>query len=191
MIEIRESITKPTQTGNQISGLTAICHTVMERTSATENSIPAESIRSGISIPASQDREEPARISLLYVDDDPDQLSLCKIFLERTGDFLVDTTVSPKTALQMIQSSGYTVIVSDYQMPEMNGIEFFSEVERIYGNIPFVLFTAREWEEVFSPGSNETMDFYVHKCGNSRAQYAALGRVIREAATSGNTNAGS
>jgi len=131
---------------------------------------------------ATQDGKKSATIPVLYVDDEPGLLSLCKIFLERSGDLIVDTAISPRVALKMIQSTDYAVIISDYQMPEMNGIEFFAEVEKTHGRLPFVLFTIRERTEVSSPLSNALMDFYLQKGGNAHAMYDALGQVIRKAA---------
>jgi len=146
--------------------------------------MPAESPRSGKPGSAYEEEEIPAVIPLLYVDDEPDQLFLCKFFLEQTGYFQVDTTDSPGRALQMIRSVHYTVIVSDYQMPEMNGLEFLTEVGRNHGHLPLVLFTSRSREEVGTAEPDTRVDFYVQKTGNARAQYAALGRVVRNAAAS-------
>lgn len=125
--------------------------------------------------------EKPFTIPILYVDDEPDLLSLGKIFLELSGDFQVDIALSAKTALDMMRLFDYSVIVSDFQMPEMNGIELFSEIQRIHGNIPFVLFTARGWKEVSSPALNTGRVFYLQKGGNANTQYTALDRVVRDA----------
>lgn len=142
-----------------------------------------EFISSGTSPSVLQDSKGPARISLLYVDDEPDQLSLCKFFLEQSGDFQVETAISPRIALEKLPLSDYRVIVSDYQMPEMNGVEFLAEIERTYGNRPFVLFTGMNREEVISPGMRARVEYYVQKTGNARVQYAALGQVVKKAAS--------
>jgi DNA-binding NarL/FixJ family response regulator len=125
---------------------------------------------------------KPAQISVLYVDDEPEFLALCKIFLERSGNFVVDTAISPTIALKMIRSSDYDVIVSDYQMPEMNGIEFFAEVAKTHGHLPFVLFTGRDRTEVTSPLSDVLVDFYLQKSVHARDMFVALALVIRKAA---------
>jgi len=125
---------------------------------------------------------KPAPVSVLYVDDDPEFLTLCKIFLERSGNFVVDTAISPTVALKKIQSSDYDVIVSDYQMPEMNGIEFFAEVAKTHGHLPFVLFTGRDRTEVTSPLSEVLVDFYLQKSVHARDMFVALALVIRKAA---------
>ena len=62
--------------------------------------------------------------SILYVDDDENLLNLNKIFMEKSGEFLIDTVSSAPEALEMIATARYDAILSDYQMPEMDGIEF-------------------------------------------------------------------
>ena len=67
-------------------------------------------------------------ISVLYVDDEPDLLELCKIFLEQDGDFRVETVQSPLEALPLLEKNPYDAIVCDYQMPEMDGISLLKQV---------------------------------------------------------------
>ena len=87
-------------------------------------------------------------ISVLYVDDEQNLLDIGKIFLEKCGHFSVDTITSAHGALSLIQSKNYDAIVSDYQMPDMDGIEFLREIRGSGNTIPFILFTGRGREEV-------------------------------------------
>jgi len=86
--------------------------------------------------------------SLLYVDDEPDLLTLGRLFLERTGEFTVDTLPSAIKALESPVILSYDPIISDYPMPGMDGVEFLKAVRKQYGDIPFILFTGRGREEV-------------------------------------------
>ncbi len=52
-------------------------------------------------------------IRILYVDDEPDLLELCKVFLEMNGEFKVDTLTSVKEALIHLKSVYYDAIISD------------------------------------------------------------------------------
>lgn len=139
------------------------------------------SVRSGILPAGAQDPENLPKIRLLYVDDEPDQLVLCKYFLEQSGGFLVDTAESPKAALGMISANSYCVIVSDYQMPEMNGIEFLRQVKSINIELHSILFTSFRRDQIVSAGKPAPIDFFVQKTGDARAQYNDLGRIIRNA----------
>ena len=63
-------------------------------------------------------------IRVLYVDDEPGLLELSKLFLESEGSFAVDTLTSASEALIHLKTKRYDAIISDYQMPEIDGIGF-------------------------------------------------------------------
>lgn len=117
--------------------------------------------------------------AILYVDDEPALLEIGKLFLERTGEFTVDTAISAKEALQRMESSSYDCIVSDFQMPEMDGLEFLARVRETRGSLPFILFTGRGREEVAIRALNSGADFYLQKGGDPRAQFTELAHKIR------------
>ena len=120
-------------------------------------------------------------ISLLYVDDEPDLLDLCKLFLEREGEFSVVTIPSATSALQLLKERPFDAIISDYQMPVMDGIEFLKKVRMDFKDIPFILFTGRGREEVVIEAINCGADFYLQKGGAPRAQFSELSHKIRQA----------
>ncbi|MCX6689166.1 MAG: response regulator, partial [Methanoregula sp.] len=82
-----------------------------------------------------------AAIRVLCVDDDPLLLEVGTKFLEKSGDFTVTTATSASDAIRLLEQETFDTIVSDYQMPEMDGIQFLVEVRTKFGEIPFILFT--------------------------------------------------
>jgi len=120
-------------------------------------------------------------ISLLYVDDEDILLSATKQYLEQTGDFSVDTAPSAKEALSMIQEQEYDAIVSDYQMPEMDGLELLRTLRADGNKIPFIIFTGRGREEVAVAALNAGADFYLMKGGKPKVQFGELQNFIRKA----------
>ena len=119
--------------------------------------------------------------SILYVDDEPALLEIGKFFLEQSGDFQVAVMASAQEALDSPALGTYDAIVSDYQMPGMDGIEFLKAVRERYGDLPFLIFTGRGREEVVIEAINNGADFYVQKGGDPTAQFAELAHKIRHA----------
>lgn len=119
-----------------------------------------------------------AAIDVLYVDDEPDLLELGKRFLEEPGDISIATIESASAALELIKKEKFNAIISDYQMPGMDGIEFLKKV-RVSGNtIPFILFTGKGREEVVIQALNGGADFYLQKGSDIEAQFTELRHKI-------------
>jgi len=107
-------------------------------------------------------------VRVLYVDDEVALLELARIFLEQRGGMVVDITTDPREVLRMIMSDRYDVIVSDYQMPEMDGITLLKRVREEGSQVPFIIFTGRGREEVVIEALNSGADFYLQKGGDPR-----------------------
>ncbi|MCP1715780.1 PAS domain S-box-containing protein [Methanocalculus alkaliphilus] len=125
--------------------------------------------------------DERSAISLLYVDDEPALLEIGKLFLERTGDITVITAESAEEAMDLRKNHHFDVIVSDYQMPRMDGIAFLKHLRTAGDMTPFIIFTGRGREDVVIEALNNGADFYLQKGGNPRAQFAELINKIRYA----------
>ena len=120
-------------------------------------------------------------ISVLYVDDEPDLLEVVRLYLERTGEFDVTTSTSAQKALSGPAIRSCDAIISDYQMPGMDGIMFLKAVREQFGDLPFILFTGRGREEVVIEAINNGADFYMQKGGDTKALFAELSHKIRQA----------
>jgi len=120
---------------------------------------------------------------ILYVDDEPGLLEIGKMFLEQSGQFRVDTISSAPSALTRLNAHTYDAIISDYQMPNMDGIEFLQTVRSSGNTIPFILFTGRGREEVVIQAINHGVDAYIQKGGDPEAQFAELSHRLNRAVT--------
>jgi PAS domain S-box-containing protein len=118
---------------------------------------------------------------ILYVDDEPGLLEIGKLFLEQSGEFIVDIITTPLAALALLNEKAYDAIISDYMMPDMDGIGFLKKVRTLGNAIPFILFTGRGREEVVIQALNEGADFYLQKGGEPMSQFAELSNKIRYA----------
>ncbi len=120
-------------------------------------------------------------ITVLYVDDEPSLLEIGKLFLEKIGNFSVETCSSAPEALKLLEQTSYHAVLSDYDMPVMNGIQFLKEVRVRYPNLPFVIFTGRGREDVVIEALNNGVDFYLQKGGDIKSQFAELSHKLRMA----------
>ncbi|MFA6362520.1 PAS domain S-box protein [Methanoregula sp.] len=118
---------------------------------------------------------------ILYVDDEPGLLEIGKLFLERGGQFIVDTITSGPEALALLDTKNYDAIIADYQMPNMDGIELLKTIRSLGKSLPFILFTGRGREEVVIQALNEGVDFYLQKGGEPKSQFAELSNKVRYA----------
>lgn len=123
----------------------------------------------------------PQTVRVLYVDDEPSLLSMGKQFLERREGFSVDTCGTAAEALEALASREYDAIISDYQMPGMDGIELLKITRLKNHDIPFILFTGRGREEVVIEAINHGADFYLQKGGEPKSQFAELAHKTRQA----------
>lgn len=125
-----------------------------------------------------------SEISILHVDDDPSFGELAATFLEREDDrFDVETATSARDGVARLSGEGDTefeCIVSDYDMPEMDGIEFLERVREEYPELPFILFTGEGSEEIASKAITAGATDYLRK-EVGRDQYTLLANRIRNA----------
>lgn len=77
-----------------------------------------------------------------WVDDEHDVLSHIKGFLERAAPSVsIVTETSPHAALDQLPTDQWDCIISDYRMPEMNGLEFRAKIRKHHPELPFLLCT--------------------------------------------------
>jgi len=118
-------------------------------------------------------------IRILHVDDEEDQLRFTKMFLEELdAEVTVDSVSDPEEAIRLQGRNGYDIVVSDYRMVNMTGIELFQRV-RERSDVPFILYTGRGGEEVAESAHRAGMEGYMMKEAEP-SHYRVLSRRIRE-----------
>ena len=84
-----------------------------------------------------------ARPRILVVDDEEDIVAALQTYLEGVLQADVLTASSGPQALSLLDTSGpVDLVISDYRMPVMNGIEFLQEVRNRAPDVPRLLLTA-------------------------------------------------
>ncbi|MDO8841785.1 response regulator [Methanocalculus sp.] len=118
---------------------------------------------------------------ILHVDDEPLFLELTKIYLERNAGVKVTHCTSAAEALDLVESIEFDAIISDYEMPGMNGIELLFELRSADITTPFIIFTGRSRQDVVIEALNKGADLYIQKGGDARSQFAELGNAVARA----------
>lgn len=81
---------------------------------------------------------------VLLVDDDPALVEALSGTLQlRLGHFTLETCTGGMAALESIRTKTYDTIISDVQMPHMNGLELLAAVKRLLPEIPFILMSGQ------------------------------------------------
>jgi len=120
-------------------------------------------------------------ISILLVDDEPALLDVTRHFLERENGVAVTICSSAFEALRTQKIEKFNVIISDYEMPAMNGIDFLRELRSKGYKVPFIIFTGRGREEVVIEAINNGADFYLQKSGDPKVIFTQLNQMISQA----------
>jgi len=124
-------------------------------------------------------------ISVLCVDDDPDYLDITKNCLDEPGVMRVTTALSVPLALKEMEKNKFDVVVSDYQMPGMNGIEFLRAIRKENPHLPFILFTGKGGKDIVIEAFKSGMDFYLQKGCDAMVTFPGLKDTITTAAKIG------
>jgi PAS domain S-box-containing protein len=110
---------------------------------------------------------ETSSVRVLHVDDESQFGNLVRSYVERLdGSMTVVTETEGERGIERLDEVHVDCVVSDYQMPRMDGLEFLDAVRERYPNLPFILFTGKGSEEIASRALNAGVDFYLQKNGS-------------------------
>jgi PAS domain S-box-containing protein len=134
-----------------------------------------------LSQPSSSDSETTngkIRLRIIHVDDDPTFLEVSKSILELKSNFEVDNALDVDEAFRKLAIGHYDIVVSDYEMPQKDGLQFLKELREQKNEIPFILFTGKGREEVAIKALNLGAEGYHNKQGSPETVYGELTHSI-------------
>lgn len=104
-------------------------------------------------------------INVLIVDDEPGLLKIMKHNLRKIGFKKIIATNNGKAALEGLANNKIGLILSDWSMPEMNGVELFNAIKKKEGlkDIPFILVTSHAEKDKVEGAIKEGIRNYILK----------------------------
>ncbi|MBI5189398.1 MAG: response regulator [Nitrospirae bacterium] len=120
-------------------------------------------------------------IRLLIVEDDKDVLNLMRFILGREAQHIKIASVPGGVeCLEYLQENDADCIISDYQMPFMNGLELLQVLRRDGSDIPFIFVTGQGSEDVAREGFKSGAYDYFTKHGGF-AHFAKIINSVEQA----------
>ncbi|MBP3238718.1 MAG: response regulator [Lachnospiraceae bacterium] len=111
---------------------------------------------------------KPEEMTVLIVDDDPVALEHARLVLQSAG-ITSEVAASGEKALEMIKirharRMPYNLILIDWQMPEMDGVECARQIRSIAGNeSAIIILTAYRWDDIYDEAVKAGVDSFISK----------------------------
>jgi PAS domain S-box-containing protein len=126
--------------------------------------------------------ESTRPIRVLHVEDDPDFAEITELKLAEQGDFDLVVETDPTNALARFTDEAFDCLLSDYDMPRMDGLALLETVRERDAAVPFILFTGKGSERIASEAISAGVTDYLQKGGGSDT-FALLANRIENAVT--------
>ncbi len=115
--------------------------------------------------------------NILWVDDEIESLQSQKIFLESKG-YLVHTLTNGFDAIEFIKNNDIDVVLIDESMPGITGLETITRMKAIKQNLPMVLITKNETENLMDEAIGSQISDYLIKPVNPNQVLLSLKKII-------------
>ena len=101
-------------------------------------------------------------INILVVDDDPVACALLKETL-LAENYRVDTAVNGLEALKTIREGSYDLLITDFIMPLLDGLELLTKAKAEQPHLQVILMTASRQEAIFIEAKRQGADAVIPK----------------------------
>lgn len=123
------------------------------------------------------DDTKPIRI--LMVDDEPETLEIFSHYILRRASFKLEIELceNGKIALECYENKQFDLVISDINMPEINGITL-AKIIRSKDNIPIIFFTA--FDSFYLEGELESADLIIQKPGSAELLFNGVIELLEK-----------
>src|SRR5918912_2804842 len=118
-----------------------------------------------------------ALAKILWVDDEIESLQSQKLFLENKG-YGVQTRTNGFDAIDYVKENAVDVVLLDETMPGITGLETLSKIKEVNAQIPVVLITKNETENLMDEAIGSQISDYLIKPVNPNQVLLSLKKII-------------
>lgn len=110
----------------------------------------------------------PNEMTVLVIDDDEVAVEHAKLVLENAG-IAVETALSGSQAVEMVKlrharREAYNLIIVDWKMPEMDGVETTRQIRKVTGDeSAIIILTAYNWDDILEEATSAGVDSFIAK----------------------------
>lgn len=113
------------------------------------------------------------------VDDNPDGLLARRSVLEEQG-YVITTKSDPHEALESFSTRRFDLVVTDYRMPGMTGLDLIRKIRALRSAVPIILLSSLTETMGFTE-SNTGADVVIQKSNNEETSLLrAVHRLLRK-----------
>lgn len=118
---------------------------------------------------------------MLLIDDDVALLELIRLMSEQSREMTVQTAQSAKEALTTLTQKSFDVIIVDYDMPDISGIDFLKILRKQGDTTPIIVFTGVGGEYAAIEALNNGANFFLKKGEDPRHPFRELMTMVIKA----------
>lgn len=117
---------------------------------------------------------------VLVVDDEPQMVKIVEGVLRLLGVGSISTAIDGQEALKLVKSSSdkpFDLVVCDWQMPNMDGLEFLEAFRADYPGTAFVMLTAKTDVQAFNSAKRSGATYFFMKpidAGDLKSRLSSL-----------------
>jgi len=107
--------------------------------------------------------ESPRIYRILIVDDEEGIRLTLKFGLQKIKGYEIETTCNGLEALQILERSLFDLVITDYMMPEMNGLTLLGHIQKNQPDMPVILISAYQNQLIEKQATDGTIQHFLHK----------------------------
>lgn len=115
---------------------------------------------------------------ILYVDDDLNMQKMVELFMRKSNHSL-STAKNGRSALKMLENNQYDIIITDIQMPELDGLSFIDEIKKQKIKSPVVVVSAFGQDSMSEKALKKGAVKILHKPFESKQLFDVIKKFVK------------